>query len=46
VGSFRGDDKNLHDALRLIDVFASVGADRFDLTHIDIDGKKRGFRML
>jgi hypothetical protein len=37
------DDKNLHDALRVIDVFASVGADR---THIDIDGKKRGFRML
>lgn len=31
-------------ALRMIDVFASVGAERFDLTHLDIDGMKRGFR--
>src|SRR5580658_7979867 len=34
----------LDEALRMLDVFASVGAERFDLTHIDIDGEKRGFR--
>ena len=28
----------------MLDAFASVGATRFDLTHIDIDGQKRGFR--
>ena len=34
----------LKDALRMVDAFASVGATRFDLTHTDIDGQKRGFR--
>jgi len=36
--------QDLDEALRMLDVFASVGAERFDLTHIDIDGEKRGFR--
>lgn len=36
--------QDLDEALRMLDVFASVGAERFDLTHIDIDGAKRGFR--
>lgn len=34
----------LDEALRMLDTFASVGATHFDLTHIDIDGEKRGFR--
>jgi hypothetical protein len=32
------------EAFRMLDVFASVGATHFDLTHLDIDGEKRGFR--
>jgi len=28
----------------MIDVFASVGATHFDLTHLNIEGEKRGFR--
>lgn len=32
------------EALRMLDAFASVGAQSFDLTHLDIDGNKRGFR--
>jgi hypothetical protein len=32
------------EAFRMLDAFASVGATHFDLTHIDIDGQKRGFR--
>src|SRR5271169_5671998 len=28
----------------MLDTFASVGVTHFDLTHIDIDGEKRGFR--
>jgi hypothetical protein len=35
---------DLDEAFRMFDAFASVGATRFDLTHIDIDGQKRGFR--
>ena len=31
-------------ALRMLDAFASVGAQCFDITHTDIDGNKRGFR--
>jgi hypothetical protein len=31
-------------ALAMIDCFASVGVTRFDLTHTNIDGEKRGFR--
>ena len=34
----------LDEAFRMLDAFASVGATHFDLTHIDIDGQKRGFR--
>jgi RepB DNA-primase from phage plasmid len=41
----RGDmAQQLNEALRMLDAFASVGATHFDLTHIDIDGEKRGFR--
>ena len=32
------------EAFRMLDAFASVGATHFDLTHLDIDGEKRGFR--
>src|SRR6185312_4256498 len=28
----------------MLNTFASVGATHFDLTHINIDGEKRGFR--
>lgn len=35
---------NLDDAFRMLDTFASVGATHFDLTHINIEGEKRGFR--
>ena len=35
---------NLDEAFRMLDTFASVGVTHFDLTHIDIDGEKRGFR--
>lgn len=31
-------------ALRMIDVFESVGADRFDFTQTDLDGKKTHYR--
>lgn len=34
----------LDEAFRMLDAFASVGATHFDLTHIDLDGQKRGFR--
>jgi len=34
----------LHEAFRMLDAFASVGVTHFDLTHLDIDGEKRGFR--
>jgi hypothetical protein len=36
--------QNLDEAFRMLDVFASVGATHFDLTHLDIDGEKKGFR--
>jgi hypothetical protein len=36
--------QQLAEALRMLDTFASVGATHFDLTHINIDGEKRGFR--
>ena len=31
-------------ALEMLDVFASVGVQFFDITHINIEGEKRGFR--
>jgi hypothetical protein len=36
--------QNIKEAFRMLDGFASVGATHFDLTHLDIDGEKRGFR--
>lgn len=36
---------NLDEAFRMLDTFASVGVTHFDLTHIDLDGEKRGFRQ-
>ena len=36
--------QQLSEALKMVDTFASVGATHFDLTHIDIDSEKRGFR--
>lgn len=35
---------NQDDAFRMLDTFASVGATHFDLTHLNLDGEKRGFR--
>ena len=35
---------DLDEAFRMLDTFASVGATHFDLTHINIEGEKRGFR--
>ena len=35
---------NQDEAFRMLDTFASVGATHFDLTHLNIDGEKRGFR--
>src|SRR5579863_5087619 len=40
----KGRVQDLQEALRMIDVFASVGATHFDLTHLNIEGEKRGFR--
>jgi hypothetical protein len=31
-------------ALRMLDLFASVGVEAFDITHTNIDGTKRGYR--
>ena len=36
--------QDLAQALRMLDVFASVGARHFDVTFLNIDGEKRGFR--
>lgn len=36
--------QNLDEANRMLDAFASVGATHFDVTFLDIDGGKRGFR--
>jgi hypothetical protein len=36
--------QDLDAAYKMLDAFASVGVTQFDLTHIDIDGQKRGFR--
>ena len=32
------------EALKMLDVFASVGVQFFDITHTNLDGEKRGFR--
>jgi hypothetical protein len=36
--------QSLDEANRMLDTFASVGARHFDVTFLDIDGGKRGFR--
>jgi hypothetical protein len=36
--------RGIAEALRMLETFASVGVARFDLTHINISGEKRGFR--
>jgi len=36
--------QNLDEAYRMLDAFASVGARHFDVTFLDVDGGKRGFR--
>lgn len=36
--------QNIDEAYRMLDAFASVGARHFDVTFLDIDGAKRGFR--
>jgi hypothetical protein len=36
--------QNQDEAYRMLDTFASVGAHYFDVTFLDIDGAKRGFR--
>lgn len=36
--------QDLAEANRMLDAFASVGVARFDVTFLDIDGAKRGFR--
>jgi DNA primase RepB-like protein len=35
---------NIDEAYKMLDTFASVGAMHFDVTFLDIDGQKRGFR--
>jgi hypothetical protein len=35
---------SLNEANRMLETFASVGATHFDVTFLDIDGEKRGFR--
>ena len=35
---------SLSEANRMLDAFASIGANRHDVTFLDIDGNKRGFR--
>ena len=34
----------LAEALRMLDMFESIGADSFDITHTNIRQEKRGFR--
>ena len=36
--------QSLKEATRMLDTFASVGARRFDVTFLNIEGEKRGFR--
>ncbi|SRR6266571_5060095 len=44
MGSFKPELQSLDQAFRMLDAFASVGATHFDVTFLDIDGAKRGFR--
>jgi hypothetical protein len=45
MGSFQPELQSLDQAKRMLDAFASVGATHFDVTFLDIDGAKRGFRL-
>ena len=38
------DRQRAEQAAEMVDLFASVGASRFDVTFIDIDGKQTGFQ--
>jgi hypothetical protein len=44
MGPFQPELQSLDQAVRMLDAFASVGATHFDVTFLDIDGAKRGFR--
>lgn len=44
MGSIHPELQSLDQAKRMLDAFASVGATHFDVTFLDIDGAKRGFR--
>jgi hypothetical protein len=44
--SLHSELQSLDQAKRMLDAFASVGATHFDVTFLDIDGAKRGFRPL
>lgn len=37
-------DRGLREALRMLDVFESVGVEAFDNTHTNLQQEKRGFR--
>jgi RepB DNA-primase from phage plasmid len=37
-------DRGTQEGLRMLDLFASVGATAFDITHTNLAGEKRGFR--
>jgi hypothetical protein len=36
--------RHIVEAIRMLEAFASVGAETFDITHTNIKGEKRGFR--
>lgn len=40
-----GDGRRPEQALRMLEVFASLGAARFDVTYTDLDGRARGFHL-
>jgi hypothetical protein len=42
--SFQPELQSLDQAFRMLDAFATVGATHFDVTFLDLDGAKRGFR--
>jgi hypothetical protein len=37
-------EQAIEEAMRMLDAFASVGVKKFDITHLDLDANKRGFR--
>lgn len=44
MNPLKSDSKSIEKARCMLDAFASVGATYFDVTFLDIDGRKRGFR--